>query len=79
MIKLTKISQYQYSVNLSNGKFIGRFEHAGDRYFYWWPIIDEDGYFSAELILELANKLKELNKPYEEELRQKELEKIFGK
>ena len=67
MIKLNKLSENQYSVCLEYEKDGGSFER------------DIDGYFSAELILELANKLKELNKPYEEELRQKELEKIFGK
>ncbi len=69
MIKLTKLSEHQYSVNFSNGKFIGYFERDVDGYFYWWPNLkEEEGCWSAGLILELAEKLKEVNKPYEEEL-----------
>lgn len=80
MIKLTKMSKHQYSVSLSNGKFIGYFERDVDGYFYWWPNLKEhDGRWSVGLILELAEKLKEVNETYEEELRQAELIRIFGK
>lgn len=69
MIKLTKLSENQYSVNLQNSKFIGYFERDVDGYFYWWPETkSEDGCWSAALLLELVGKLKELNKPYEKEL-----------
>lgn len=69
MIKLTKLSNDQYRVNLSNSKFIGYFERDVDGYFYWWPEIkSEDGCWSADSLIELANKLKELNTPYEKEL-----------
>lgn len=69
MIKLTKLSEYQYSANLQNGKFIGYFERDVDGYFYWWPNLkEEEGCWPASLILELAKKLKEVNRPYEEEL-----------
>ena len=78
MIKLNKLSENQYSVCLEYEKDGGSFERDIDGYFYWLP--DGTGEFwSADLLLELVGKLKEVNKPYEEELRQKELEKIFGK
>lgn len=69
MIKLTKHSENQYSANLQNGKFIGYFERDVDGYFYWWPDLKEhDGCWPVDLILELAERLKEVNKPYEGEL-----------
>lgn len=69
MIKLTKLSNDQYSVNLSNGKFIGYFERDVDGYFYWWPDLKEkDGCWSYQNIIEIAEKLKSLNMPYEKEL-----------
>lgn len=80
MIKLTKFSEHRYSVNLSNGRFIGYFERDNDGYFYWWPDLKAtDGCWDVSLILELAEKLKEVNEPYEEELRQVELIRIFEK
>ncbi len=69
MIKLTKLSEYQYSVNLSNGKFIGYFEKGDDGFFHWWPGVEKDnGYWSSDLILELGRKLDELNIPYQKDL-----------
>lgn len=59
-------------VNHISGAYIGDIIQKEDGYFDFWPVLN-GGYWDQYTLLDIANTLKELNKPYE-----KELEKYFS-
>lgn len=57
-----------YLVWHDNGVLCGELYREVDGYYVYWPS-DRRGYLSAEFLRELADKLDELNKNWDEEVR----------
>lgn len=54
-----------------NGKFLGIFQQDVDCYFYFVPDnLTEGGYWSSWVLKAIADKLEELNKPWEDQIAQ---------
>jgi hypothetical protein len=52
----------------SSGKLLGCFMVAEDGYYNFWPLESITGYYSADMLLELGVKLKEVNAEWETHL-----------
>lgn len=75
MIKLQKIDNLKYEVLFKlNDRKIGDFLMENDGYFYFFPILN-GGFWEAHILIEIGNKLNELNKEWDETI-QKELGKF---
>lgn len=73
MIKLTTDSKVEcpttYNVLWENGKHLGYFRLDVDGYYYFEEL-PNGGYWSAHSLRHIANKLDEINKPYDDEVNQ---------
>jgi hypothetical protein len=63
----TKINNSHYQVNHTNNVLMGDIMMDNDGFFYFWPDL-KGGFWEAYILLELGNKLNELNKPWEDEV-----------
>lgn len=72
-IKLEKLNK-SYSVLTETNKEIGSFQLDSDGFYYFWEKSDLAGCWSAHSLRAIADKLDEINKPFE-----KELKLYFGK
>jgi hypothetical protein len=72
-IKIEKLNK-SYSVQTITGKEIGSFQLDSNGSYYFWEKSDLSGCWSAYTLRAIADKLDEVNKPFE-----KELELYFGK
>ena len=68
-----QINQQKYSVRTKNGKLIGEFIRDVDGYFYFWSE-NNLGAWPSYLLRDIADKMDELNKSWNEQL-EKELNK----
>jgi len=65
-IKITKTNDWRYALHLDNGKIIGTFEVLDDGYFYYYfPDILVPGAVDSSLLKEIAEKLEEVNEPWD--------------
>jgi len=69
MIKYIQLPDKTYHLETNNGSLVGKIEPADDGFLYFWPEL-RAGFWSEELMRDIADKLKELNKPYNDELNQ---------
>lgn len=56
----------------SNGKYLGDLTKLEDRYYQWWPLMNEHGgggCWSAYILREIADKLDELNDAWDREVK----------
>jgi hypothetical protein len=61
---------YEVKVKLTN-KLIGHFIHGGDGFYYFTPYDYIDGGFWSDYsLIEIGNKLKEINGPYLDSLKE---------
>ena len=67
MIKLEKLNK-SYSVQTLTGKELGNFQLDSNGSYYFWEKSDLNGCWSAHTLREIADKLDEVNKPFEKEL-----------
>ena len=65
MITLKKIRQDTYKVDYENGVELGYILVKEDGFYDFWPE-PKGGYWPAYILHEIANKLDELNKPWED-------------
>lgn len=69
---INTIERYEDNVKfyevLFNKKFIGEFHSLEDGYFYFLPDKNNGGVWSSDSLQEIANKLNEINKPYEDNI-----------
>lgn len=67
MISIYQVNQYRYDVYWTNNfKSLGTFEQDVDGYFYWFmPDLPTTGFISHEQIRLLAEKLEEINEPWD--------------
>jgi hypothetical protein len=65
MITYTDVHDGWIDMHYSNGVYMGGIYQEVDGFFYWQPT-NTDGFLSAHVLLEIGNKLKELNKEWEE-------------
>ena len=73
-IKLEKVNEKVYKVITSNDLNIGTFELDVDGFWHFWNTDYIAGSWSSYSLRLIADKLDEINKPFE-----KELELYFGK
>jgi hypothetical protein len=52
----------------SSNKLLGCFMVSEDGYYNFWPLESITGYYSADALLELGNKLNEINKPWNDNI-----------
>jgi hypothetical protein len=71
-IQLNQVKSWRYDVMLRGKKFIGTFEHDCDGYFYYcFPNVLIPGIIPHHVLRELADKLQEINEPWDAIIRQK--------
>lgn len=58
-----QISQHKYNIVTGNQKLVGELIMDVDGYFYFWPE-DNNGAWSSYLLRQLADKIDEINKPW---------------
>lgn len=73
-IKLEKVSKFVYKAFTPNNKYLGTFELDVDGFWHFWNTDYIAGSWSSHSLRAVADKLDEINKPFE-----KELELYFGK
>ena len=66
LLHLTK-KDFGYYVEYYNGVHIGEFETDVDGFYYYWPVRKE-GCWSAYVLRAVADKLDELNKPWNDQI-----------
>jgi hypothetical protein len=59
-----KISPNTYDVSCSNGVALGQLQPSDDGFYVLWPDL-KGGYWAGYVLREIANKLDELNAPWE--------------
>lgn len=57
-----------YHYHHANGVYLGSFIVMEDGYYHFWPDHSKGGCWSSHVLREIANKLDELNKPWDEEI-----------
>lgn len=62
-----KITEHKYNIVTYNYKLIGELIKDVDGYFYFWPE-DNNGAWASHNLRELADKLDELNKEWDEQV-----------
>lgn len=67
MIELTKVSDYSYNVKIYNNPDMGKIEPLEDGYYYYWPVL-RPGCWSSSMMREIADKLDELNEPWDKQV-----------
>jgi hypothetical protein len=67
MLTFKKVRDH-YEVCHENGVFCGYLEMKEDGLYDWWPE-QRSGYLPAWFLREVADKLDEINAPYEKEMR----------
>lgn len=67
LLQLTKLDSGYY-VEYYNGVHIGEFEKDVDGYYYYWPT-QRAGHWSAHVMRAIADKLDELNKPWNDKIK----------
>lgn len=67
MIRLQHFGNSSYKVFHENGVFVGEFFTKEDGYYDFWPT-STGGYWSQDFLLAIANKLQELNAPWDKHL-----------
>jgi len=72
LIKLEKTAS-GWAVYYHNGVMVGDIQMDVDGYYYYWPIM-KPGFWASHFMRAVADKLDELNAPYD-----KELEEYFSK
>ena len=68
LIALEKKKNNIYDVIFYTGTFLGTFQKDMDGYFKYWPPL-RNGYWSAHVLRAIADKLDELNKEWDDEVR----------
>jgi hypothetical protein len=68
MIQFTKMCSTLYRVNTPNGHLVGEILRDVDGYFYFWPEVP--GSWSLNMTLEIARKLYELNKEWDQHIQE---------
>ncbi len=63
-----KKSEDHYEVVFDNGVVLGVFLRDVDGYFYYWPE-KLSGAWEAHILRAIADKLDEINKPWDEQIR----------
>lgn len=70
MINYTKI-EGGYKCNYENGVYIGDLLMKEDGFYDWWPSeSSRGGYWPSYILRSFADKIDELNKPYEESIKE---------
>jgi hypothetical protein len=69
MIKLEKLNK-SYSVQTITGKEIGSFQLDSNGFYYFWEKSDLNGCWSAYTLREIADKLDEVNKPFDDSVKE---------
>lgn len=73
MIALSKITDNKYQVIFSeNNKFLGMFERDIDGYFYFSEDSRSKGFWSSYVLREIADKLDEINRDWDEQIKKLE-------
>lgn len=67
LIKFTLIKPGEYEVHYENGCFLGHALIKEDGFYDFWPDL-KGGFWSAYVLREIADKLDELNAPYEAQI-----------
>ena len=70
MIRLEKIDK-SYSVQTITGKEIGTFQLDSNGSYYFWQNKDLNGCWSAYTLIEVADKLDEVNKSFDDNINAK--------
>lgn len=52
----------------SNNKLLGCFMVSEDGYYNFWPLESITGYYSSDMLLELGDKLKAINKDWNDNI-----------
>ena len=59
----------KYNILYENGVYLGDIIQKEDGFYDWWPPFPSNGgCWSSYVLREIADKIDELNKPYEKEL-----------
>lgn len=67
-IKLEKASKFVYKAFTPNNKYLGTFELDVDGRYHYWQDKSLNGAWRAYQLRAIADKLDEINKPFEKEL-----------
>ena len=70
--KVENFESYQvfFPTYPENKVFLGTFDLDHDGFYYYWPVKDMDGCWSYGTLLHIGEALKELNRPYEENIKE---------
>jgi hypothetical protein len=70
-IEIEKINEHCYKIyHGSNRKYLGKFIMDVDGFYYYWPCEKLTGSWSSYSLRGIADKLDELNKEYEENVKE---------
>lgn len=73
MITLSKITENKYqAVFTQNDRFLGMFERDIDGYFYFLSDYNKQGSWSSYVLRAIADKLDEINKDWDEQIKKLE-------
>ena len=67
-IKLVELGKGFYNVHTSTDVFLGTFELDTDGFYHYWENKSLDGSWSSHTLRLIADKLDEVNKPYNDSL-----------
>ena len=73
MIKIEKINEGCYKVYYHNGVLLGDFIYSEDGYLHFWPDKTRTGAWSSHVLKEIAEKLDELNKWWDDQVQESHL------
>jgi len=74
-VSLEKINEHSYKIYYNSmpgntGKYLGKFIMDVDGFYYYWPCEKLTGSWSSYSLRGIADKLDELNKEYEENIKE---------
>lgn len=70
MLNIVKIDNCYEVIVKSNDKLIGKFVPDVDGFFYFLPENNNKGLWSDYTLIEIGNRLKEINKPWDDHLKE---------
>jgi hypothetical protein len=68
-LQVEAVNEFIKGLYTEKGKVLGTFEMDVDGYFYFWRNENLKGYDSSDLLRKIADKLDEVNKEWDEHLK----------
>lgn len=68
LVYLVKAERNTYRVYFENGVFMGDVVQSEDGFYNFWPESSTGGYWASHVLRAIADKLDELNKPWQDQI-----------